>query len=168
MASSAINSAYALALSNYLETKIYKSRLLQLYIHVLHINYFNYIYWFIYRLSLWIHELYKYSFTIYIDCRHFIFKQTTCLTFLQFTDFCVLDISKTNKVRNMKQAPKVVKSFNCNLYSFLTDQPSLTGGNYVQLDTKINQYFVILTMVITSWYSKVLEYQEWYSKRQKL
>ena len=27
--------------------------------------------------------------------------------FLQFPDFCVLDISKTNKVRNLKQTPKV-------------------------------------------------------------
>ena len=43
----------------------------------------------------------------------------------------------------------------CNqLYSFQTDQPSLAGVSYVQLDERRNQFSVILTVKITYFYTQ--------------
>ena len=66
------------------------------------------------------------------------------MTFLQLSNFCVQYISKINKVRNIKQSPKVPHI--CILCSFQNDQINIADVSYVQLEVKRCQSFFQLSV----------------------
>ena len=71
------------------------------------------------------------------------------MKFLQFTDFCVLYISKTVQVRNSKQTTKFRIFLMFIQYNFQPNYLSVTRVSFVKVEVKLDQVFVNLTVRIT-------------------